>query len=321
VLIPSFKKAGAILNTIATSGGTNGVYHGKKAGFELASTDLNAIWGNPAIDAVVIATRHNQHAQQVTKALKMGKHVFVEKPLAITLGELDEIESAASLAKTVDGHALHLMVGFNRRFSPLAVRMKELLDRTREPKVIVVTVNAGSIPVDHWTQDLEVGGGRIVGEGCHFVDLMRFLVGNSIVGHHETMVGASSSAQVRNDKVGMMLNFADGSMGTIHYLANGGNVFPKERVEVFCGDAVLQLDNFRSLRGYGWPGFRNRKLWRQNKGQEACVESFLTAIRTGDEQAIPIEEIFEVSRISIEISESLNLGGVGYRDLVEVVDR
>ena len=143
-----------------------------------------------------------------------------------------------------------LMVGFNRRFAPHIVKMKSLLESKREPKVVVITVNAGAIPVEHWAQDSEVGGGRIVGEGCHFIDLMRFLVGHTITGHQAMMMGDAPGVEIRDDKVSISLSFTEGSFGTIHYLANGGKTFPKERIEVFCGNAVLQMDNYRVLTGF-----------------------------------------------------------------------
>ena len=197
------------------------------------------------------------------------------------------------------------MVGFNRRFAPHIVKMKELLNSHRSPKSIIMTVNAGAISSEHWVQDSLIGGGRIIGEGCHFVDLMRHLVGYSIVDFQAMMIGESPGIEIREDKVSITISFEDGSFGTIHYLANGGSIFPKERIEVFCEDAVLKLDNYRLLEGYGWPGFRNMKLLKQDKGQKACVKAFLDAIREGKASPIPYNELIESSRVSIEIAESL----------------
>jgi predicted dehydrogenase len=171
-----------------------------------------------------------------------------------------------------------------------------------------MTVNAGSIPADHWTQDSEVGGGRIIGEACHFIDLMRFLTGCAITGHKVMMMGDAPGIEVRDDKVSINLSFVDGSMGTIHYFANGGKVFPKERIEVFCGDAVLQMNNYRLLQGYDWPGFKKMKLLKQDKGQQACARAFLDAIREGKPSPISYDEIMESSRVSIEVAESLRKG-------------
>ena len=197
------------------------------------------------------------------------------------------------------------MVGFNRRFAPHIVKIKSLLESKSEPKSVIMTVNAGAIPKDHWTQAPDVGGGRIVGEGCHFIDLMRFLIGHSITSHQAVMIGAVPGVEVRDDKVSINLSFADGSFGTIHYLANGGKAFPKERIEVFCGNAVLQMDNYRVLRGYGWKGFKKMKLFKQDKGQVACTKAFVEAIKSGTPSPIPYEEVMESSRVSIEVAESL----------------
>lgn len=197
------------------------------------------------------------------------------------------------------------MVGFNRRFSPQVQKMKALLASVKEPKSFIMTMNAGAIPADHWTQDNAVGGGRIIGEACHFIDLMRFLAGSEIVSVQARRMGDCDSVAVTEDKASITLGFADGSFGTILYLANGAASFPKERVEVFAAGRVLQLDNFRKLRGFGWPGFKKMNLWKQDKGQSACAAAFLSAIENGSESPIPIEEIFEVARVSIEATEIL----------------
>jgi len=278
-LIPAFKEAGAKLDTLVTSGGISGVHHGNKAGFITAATELDSLWGNEAINTVAIVTRHDAHASQVLSAVEAGKHVFVEKPLALKLDELDAIDAAFQKVNEERSDPLRLMVGFNRRFAPHIVKMKSLLASRSEPKSVIITVNAGAIPADHWTQDPEVGGGRIVGEGCHFIDLMRFLVGHAITGHQAMMMGDVPGVEVRDDKLSITLLFADGSFGTIHYLSNGGKVFPKERIEVFCGDAVLQMDNYRVLRGYGWKGFKKMKLFKQDKGQKACAKAFVDAVQ------------------------------------------
>ena len=197
------------------------------------------------------------------------------------------------------------MIGFNRRFASQIVTMKGLLDKETEPKNVIMTVNAGDIPSDHWTQDIEVGGGRIIGEACHFIDLARYLVGSPIVDHHALSLGRNASLDIRDDKATIILSFSDGSVGTIHYLANGHKSFPKERLEVFCAGRILQLDNFRKLNVFGWPGVRNNRLWRQDKGQLACADAFVKAIREGGVAPISRDEIFEVSRVTIEVAEQL----------------
>jgi predicted dehydrogenase/threonine dehydrogenase-like Zn-dependent dehydrogenase len=304
ILIPAFKKAGAQLHTISTSGGTNGVVHGRKAGFAKTTTDTQTMLCDPAVNTICIVTRHNSHAGFVCEALKAGKHVFVEKPLAINYEELSEVESSY-YGDNGSGEKMILMVGFNRRFSPQIQKMKALLSPVKEPKSFIMTMNAGAIPANHWTQDNDIGGGRIIGEACHFVDLMRFLVGHPIVSVQACRMGDSGAAAVTEDKSSIILRFSDGSFGTIHYLANGPASFPKERVEVFAAGRVLQLDNFRKLKGFGWPGFRKMNLWRQDKGQNACAAAFLRSIEDGTEAPIPAIELFEVAKITIEIADIL----------------
>ena len=295
VLIPAFKTAGAKLRTIVSGGGVSAVHFGSKHGFAEASTDDALVLEDKNVDTVVIATRHDVHARQVLSALRAGKHIFCEKPLCLTLDELAPIE-----AEAIARPSQLLMVGFNRRFAPQVVKMKSLLVPIAEPKSFVMTVNAGDIPANHWTQDPLVGGGRIIGEGCHFIDLLRYLAGAPIVSHHAMALGSHPGVAVRDDKVSISLTFADGSAGVIHYLANGHKGFPKERLEIFVAGRVLQLDNFRRLRGWGWQGFSAMNLWRQDKGTQSCVNAFVTCIREGRPSPIPIGEIIEVSRVSIE---------------------
>ncbi len=304
VLIPAFKMAGAQLHSIATSGGINGVIHGEKAGFAHATTDTQGMLDDPAVNTVVIVTQHNTHALFVQAALASGKHVFVEKPLAITQEELASVETAYTVAQSA-GKPVRLMVGFNRRFAPQVQKMKALLETVKEPKTFMMMMNAGAIPADHWTQDNQVGGGRIIGEACHYIDLMRFLAGSEIVSVQCRRMGDHPGVAVTEDKAAITLGFADGSFGTIHYLANGAASFPKERVEVFATGRVLQLDNFRKLKAFGWPGFKRMNLWRQDKGQQECCKRFLEAIQSGGHNPIPVEEIFEVARVSIEVADLL----------------
>lgn len=304
ILIPAFKKASSQLHTIVTSGGINGVIHGEKTGFAEASTDLDGLLNNKDINTVAIATRHNSHAYFVERVLSAGKNVFVEKPLALTVEEIEKIETVYNQNIQNNQYA-RVMVGFNRRFSPQVQKMKTLLHTVKEPKSFIMTMNAGAIPADHWTQDNAVGGGRIIGEACHFIDLMRFLAGSKIVSIQARRMGETDAVQVLEDKASITLGFEDGSFGTIFYLANGASSFPKERVEVFTAGRVLQLDNFRNLKAFGWPGFNKMNLWRQDKGQDACAAVFVDSIRDGKEAPIPADEIFEVARVTIEVAEIL----------------
>lgn len=298
VLIPAFKASGAHLRSVASSAGVSGLRAGRKFGFDETTTDTNRLFADAGTNAVVITTQHDSHARFVLQALAAGKHVFVEKPLCLTFGELAEIQGAmdcgATPAMTVPPM---VMVGFNRRFAPQVQKVSALLKGVTGPKSFVMTVNSGAIPADHWTQDLEAGGGRIIGEACHFIDLLRFLAGSRIASHQVMRMDSSTK-----DSVSISLKFEDGSMGVVHYLANGSKAFPKERLEVFAAGRVLQLDNFRKLQGFGWPGFTKMNLWRQDKGQKACVAAFVQAISAGGLAPIPLDEILEVARVSIEVS-------------------
>jgi predicted dehydrogenase/threonine dehydrogenase-like Zn-dependent dehydrogenase len=293
ILIPAFQKAGAGLQIIASSGGLSAACAGRKAGFSEATTDVDAAIEDPRTDTIVIATRHDSHASLVCRALKAGKNVFVEKPLAMHSEEIDEIEA---ICTTLKNRPL-VMVGFNRRFSPHIVRIGELLRSIKEPKAFVYTVNAGAVPADHWTLDPRKGGGRIVGEACHFLDLLRFLAGAPIVDLSRTAID--------KETVSISVRFADGSIGTIHYLANGNRSFPKERLEIFCEGKILQLDNFRKLRAFGWPRFRGMNLWRQDKGANGCVATFLKAVREGGPAPIPFAELIEVARFTLRAANAL----------------
>ena len=301
VLIPAFKAAGARLKSVASSTGVSGLHAARKYGFEETTTNTESLLADPQISIIVIATRHDSHARYVCEALQAGKHVFVEKPLALTRVELQAIEAAYSEAS--QGGQI-LTVGFNRRFAPQVQRIKALLEAVKEPKSFIMTVNAGAIPPDHWTQDPAVGGGRIIGEGCHFIDLLCYLAGHPVVSVQATKMGNGRCVAVTEDRTSFTLSFADGSFGTVHYLANGHKSFPKERLEVFCAGRILQLDNFRKLTGYGWPGFRKMNLWRQDKGNAACASAFVEAIRKGGQAPIPFEELAEVTRVSFDVVDT-----------------
>ncbi|MDA9963274.1 bi-domain-containing oxidoreductase [Gammaproteobacteria bacterium] len=298
ILIPAFKQAGASLISLVTSSGMNTVFHAKKNGFVSASTDIDKALGDN-IDTVVIATQHNLHASQTIKALKKNKHVFVEKPLALTHEDVDKIEAAQKNSGTM------VMVGYNRRFSPHIQKIKSLIDAKSAPKTFIMTMNAGEIPKEHWTQDANIGGGRIIGEACHYIDLMRFLAGSEIKSFNAIKMGENDFVDVIEDKALISLSFVDGSMGSIHYYANGGKSFPKERIEVFCDNAVLQLDNFRKLKGFGWNGFKKMNLWSQDKGQKHCADVFMKKVKHGGKNPIPHDQIFEIARASIDIAEML----------------
>lgn len=304
VLIPAFAKAGARFQTISSNGGTSASQIGRKFGFVSATTAVDSVVVDEQSDALVIATRHDSHADLVGRAIAAGKSVFVEKPLALTLDELEGIQDIYR-EKHAQGTAPVVAAGFNRRFAPQAQKMRELLTTLNQPKTVVITVNAGSIPAQHWTQDVEAGGGRIIGEACHFVDLIRSLVGHPIRGFSALAVPRND--QVPADTATFSLQMADGSIGTVHYFANGNQGFPKERVEAFCGGRILQLDNFRRLQGYGWPSFSKSSLWQQDKGQQQCAAAFINSVK-GGKASVPFDELVEISRVTIEIANALAAG-------------
>ena len=295
LLLPALRNAKVHLKTIVSAGGVSGTRLAEKFGSEQSSTDTHGAIADSQINTVVIATRHDTHAALTCEALRAGKHVFVEKPLALNVAELDQIEKAYAAAARESG--VKLMVGFNRRFSPLTQKMKSLLGGVGEPKCFVVTVNASAVPAEHWIRDPRVGGGRVVGEACHFVDLVRFLAGRPISGVQVTAVSGGEA-------VSFTLRFEDGSFATVNYVGNGARSFPKERIEVFTAQRVLALENFRKLVGYNWPGFKRLSLWRQDKGHNAAVAAFAQAIRTDHPAPIPFEELAEVTRVTLRIAEA-----------------
>lgn len=298
VLVPAFQAAGAELHTVVSASGATGTHVGRKYGFQRSATDSSAVFSEPDISAVVIATPHNTHCDLVIDALEAGKHVFVEKPLCITEEQLQRIQEAVAESPSI------VMVGFNRRFAPLIQKLKSLLEPVNDRKAFVMTVNAGAIPAEHWTQQRDVGGGRIVGEGCHFIDLLRFLAGAPVARQSVAVMRSAAQQSVPADTVSIQLEFEDGSLGIVHYLANGHASFPKERLEVFAGGRIAQVDNFRRLKAWGWPGFSGMRLWRQDKGQMQCAAAFVESVRTGSPAPIDFDEILEVSRLSIAAQDA-----------------
>ena len=298
VLLPSIKKAGDIeLIGIASSGGLHAQHAGRKFGFQYASADEDEILNDPNINTVAILTRHDTHADLVVKALRAGKHVFVEKPLAINHDQL----SAVSEQLNIHSQSL-LTVGFNRRFAPLAGRLKSVISTSQEPKYVHYRINAGAIPLNHWTQDPETGGGRIIGEGCHFVDFITFLVGAAPIS--VTAHALPDGGKYREDNVSMTFTFPDGSIGIVDYLANGDKSFPKERIEVFCGGQVAVLDDFVSLQTVK-EGKKNEVKAAQNKGWVDEWKVFAKSIREGGGPSIPYEQLVGVTKATFAAVESL----------------
>ncbi|MES2218846.1 MAG: bi-domain-containing oxidoreductase [Pseudomonadota bacterium] len=303
ILIPAFKKTRVKLQSIASHNGISSTQIGNKYGIAEATTDVNSIFSNTAINTVVIASRHDTHSEFVCAALRAGKNIFVEKPLCINHAEL------AQITEQYQQTPQRLMIGFNRRFAPHMQKIKSLLATVNAPKSFIMTVNAGEIPATHWTQDNATGGGRIIGEACHFIDLLRYLAAVKITTFQVTRL---QNVSLPDDKVSITLTFADGSFGVIHYLANGHKSFPKERLEIFTAGKILQLDNFRKLRGYGWAGFKRMNLFRQDKGQQECVNQFVQAVKHGLPSPIPIEEVLEVSLVTLEVAALIHTNKTHY---------
>lgn len=304
ILIPAMKKVQGIeLRGVCTTTGVTAQHVARKFGFCFATTDENEILIDPEINTVVISTRHNLHARQVISSLKAGKHVFVEKPLCLTVEELKEISSIYSSLFTPHFSPI-LMVGYNRRFAPMAVRMKESFFSVDEPLMMSYRVNAGYIPLDHWVQDPEIGGGRIIGEVCHFIDFLTYLSGSLPVRIYAQALPDNN--RYRNDNLTVTIEYGNGSIGTVTYVANADKAYPKERVEVFGGGAVAVLDNFRQLE-LSKNGKRNvvRSRLQQDKGHRGEWEAFVDAVRGKRKMPISFEETTTSSSATFCVIESL----------------
>jgi len=297
VLLPALGKTSAKIAYIADLDAATAYHAAQKFKAEQATTSYRKILDDPQVNAVFIVVGHHLHARFVCEALEAGKHVFVEKPLAMNTEELDQVVEA-----TLHATEQFVMVGFNRRFSPHTARMKGLLANRSEPLCMNMTVNAGYIPPDHWTQDPERGGGRIVGEGCHFIDLLSHLCGNRVTTVSASMV--AGDAGICSDKTSIVLKFADGSIGTVNYFANGSKSYPKERLEVFSDGRILTMENFRITKGYGFKGFRRFKTLQQDKGHESEVAAFIDLIADGGEPLIPFDQLANVTKASFAAVES-----------------
>ena len=301
-LLPALKSCNAKLQSICSTTGVSSYQAAKRFGFAESTTDLAKLLASEGNNAVVISTRHDSHANLVIQALQEGKHVFVEKPLCLTRDELRDIQRAYDNAP---GSPI-VMVGFNRRFAPQVVKMKQLLGQVQAPKSILITVNAGYLPADHWTQDSKIGGGRIIGEGCHFVDLALHLAGAPVVSVQANAMGRAPGVETCEDKATILMQFADGSTATILYLANGHKSFPKERIEVFVNGRILQLDNFRKLSGFGWSNFRGMNLRRQDKGNATCIQAWINAISSGANSPIAFSELVAGAEATFQAAEAIS---------------
>lgn len=310
VLLPGLSAANARIKSISSSGGTSGSAAARRFDIETSTTDNGVLFGDPEIDAVVISTRHDTHARLVVAALEADKDVFVEKPLAIDQEGLDRVIVAFESATNRRGQSPLLMVGFNRRFAPTTQQLRDSLASRSGPAAVTFMGNTGAIPASHWTQDPAIGGGRIVGEGCHYIDYVMHLVGSPIVA-----VSAIAAPSETLDIASISLSFEDGSIGTVQYLANGSKALAKERCEVFFDGRVLQLDNFRSVKGHGVK--MTRKVGeRQRKGHPEQFAAFVAALRGDRHSPIPFSELVNVTEASfaavrsVETGQTINLDSI-----------
>jgi predicted dehydrogenase len=301
-LAPALAKTGARLKYVsARTNGAAAAHIAGKYSFDQASTDLDAILADGEVNTVFIATNHDSHPVLACRSLAAGKHVFVEKPLAIGIDGLKEVIEAVRLHPQQ-----HLMVGFNRRFSPGARKIKSLLAGRSEPIAMAMTVNAGIIAPDIWVHDPERGGGRIIGEACHFIDLLVFLAGSRVVSVSAMQMGGRIG--VGEDKMCIILSCEDGSVGTVNYFGNGNRSCPKDTMELYSEGRILKLDNFRKLAGYGFRGFRSFSTWQIDKGHRAEVAAFVNLVEKGGKPLIPFQEIVNVSLASIAAVTSAREG-------------
>jgi predicted dehydrogenase len=301
--LPVIKKTGGIAPVgIVSASGTSAQHAAGKYGFGFSASDPDAVFEDPAVKMVAILTRHNLHPPQILAAFDAGKHVYCEKPLAINQAQLDKV--TAVLQK--EEQSL-LMLGFNRRFAPLARRLKAFIDQRQEPLFAHFRVNANILPTDHWLNDPEVGGGRIIGEGCHFIDFLTFLAGDIPV--EVTAQGLPDNGKYSEDNVVMNFRFPDGSLGVVSYLANGDKSCPKEYLEVFSGGRVAILHDWRKLEMIHKGRKKvKRHLLQQDKGHQGAWQAFLNALQGDQSPPIPYEQLIGVTQASLAAVESLRNG-------------
>lgn len=301
-LLPNVKAYGGSLDTVVTSTGINAKNVASKFGFNSASTDIDSILKNNNINTVFIVTRHNSHAGYVIKALSAGKNIFVEKPLALTLEELNQVKDAYKENQST----ARLLVGFNRRFSPSAIQAKRVFQNSGEPLVINYRVNAGFISLEHWIQDEKIGGGRIIGEVCHFIDLMQFLTGAEPVSVFADCINLNNDKIRNSDNTSITLKFSDGSIGNLLYIANGDKGLAKERIEISGAGKSAIIDDFKNLTVYS-----DNKSHKENltgKGHKEEVMAFLEAMKTGNPSPINFESLYRTTLTTFRIIDSLSTG-------------
>lgn len=296
MIVPALNKLGAKMKYIVSSRGLSGTTLAKKYGIANSTTDMNLVFEDKEVDAVVITTQHHQHCEHVVKSIKAQKHVFVEKPLALTYEELSQIEEAYHNAN------ISLTVGFNRRFSPLIQKAKSALGNANQAINVIANMNAGFIPQDHWVQDMERGGGRIIGEACHYIDLISFLTASEV--ESVVMNAQGTSPQNNTDNCSILLKYKNGSQGVINYFSDGHKSYPKERIEIYDQQKNMIIDNFRTLSFFGYKS-KDKKI-TQDKGHKEQFSRWNEMIKDGGDPIIPFDSIINTSKTAIACIESLS---------------
>lgn len=299
ILLPVLNKLKAKIKMLANLEGVSSTALARKYKIPVSTTDYKTILSDPEINTVFVITRHDQHASLVKEILKTGKNVFVEKPLALNQNELDKI------IQIYKGSNNTLTVGFNRRFSPFTQKIKRLLGGSGTPLNMIANVNAGYISPENWVHDMDVGGGRIIGEACHFIDLFGYFTGSYV--RKVCMSALGTNPKENSDNAILVLQYADGSQGVINYFSNGNKSYSKERIEIYSEGKTLILDNFRYLRGYGIKGFK-RLSSKQDKGHLNQFKELIERTRKGGESIIPFELLVNTTKTSFSAIESLKSG-------------
>lgn len=301
VILPILKSSNANLVGISSSKGISSSISGKKFGFKYTTTDYAKLLSDKDINTIFITTRHNNHAELIIKSLEAGKNVFVEKPLVIDIKQLAEVIKCYN--KLSDENRLpRLMVGFNRRFSPF---IKDIFIKTKgrsSALAMNMTINAGALPKDLWVHNPIVGGGRIIGEGCHFIDTMSYLASSEVQSVYSNALNSNDVIAIKNDNIIMNLKFKDGSIGNLSYLSNGNKSYPKEQMNLFCEGKVYDLDNYKRVKAYGSLGI---KKWGQDKGHKSEILGFIENIKSSDENLISFESLVNTTLVTFAHVKSL----------------
>lgn len=298
-ILPNLKKCNADVKYIASSGGLSSTIMAKKHNIANSTSDYHEILKDEEVDLVLVTTQHYMHAKMTMEAINAGKSVFVEKPLALNESELNEI------IENYNSKDVNVSVGFNRRFAPLAKKMKKALGNSTTPINIVATMNAGFIPKDVWVHDMEIGGGRIIGEACHYIDLCSYLAGSKVISVCMNAMG--TNPEENTDNASILLKYENGSNAVINYFANGSKGYSKERVEVYSQERTLVMDNWRKLKCYGFKGFSSAKSG-QDKGHFNQFQELVAQQKNGGEAIIPFDEIVNTTRASFAAIDSLKEG-------------